>query len=256
MFCGCFDRVAGGAGIGNPPQAEVSIALEAKSSATVPLAKASNGSESVPALGGPLYLRDSAGTSITLTGIEIQVAKIEFSRPDSVTCEDGEPNCLEHEIGLNGNFTMDLITAKSSPAIGILKIPSGIYGKIGLNPAPADSLPGSMRPRYNFLLSGKTGAVGAERPFVMEIDLEEGLDFTSPTGIRIVKDSLTAIRLSLNVDGWFAGVDLRACMDGIPADSSGATLIRESGFCAGAVGRVGANAQNSEEVEDQDEFEQ
>jgi hypothetical protein len=266
-LCGCFDRVAGGAGVGNPPLAEVTVALEAKSAIIPALAKISptpNPTENVNASGitnnrvlsmalpgSPLSIKDSMGTSITLTGIEILVDKLEFSLPDTLNCEDNKGPCLEHEIGLNGKFKLDLISAKSTPAIGVLKIPTGIYEKIGLTPAPADSIPGSTRPRYNFLLTGKVGNPGLEKAFSMEIDLEDGLDFIDPKGIKVVKDSLTKISLSLTVDGWFAGVNLLACMESIPADSSGLTLIRGNGPCRVAVGRVGANTQESEDIEDE-----
>lgn len=252
---GCFDRVAGGAGAGNPPMAEVSIALEAKSTAPVPPAKvgAAKSASSGGNPGGPFQVEDVSGYRILITGIEIRIDRIEFSQPDSATCKAGAGPCLDKEIGLNGDFRMDLISGKSNPEIGVLKVPASLYQEIGLNPAPSDTIPGSSRPRYNLLLSGRGGTVGSERAFAMEIDVEESLDFQSPGGIRIAQDSLTRIRLALSVDNWFQGVDFRPCLEGIAADSAGVSRIRGLGICSGAVQRIGANLQESEDLEEGDE---
>ncbi len=247
---GCFDRVAGGAGAGNPPLAEVTVALQAKVAPGGP--KAKTAAAGTGALDSALAVKDSAGGILILSAIEVRVARIEFTAPDSATCGKSEENCLEKEFGLKGEFAMDLISGRATPPIGIFRLPAGTYTQIGLTPAATDPNASPAKPGYNFLVAGKTGGTAPDRAFTIEISLEEGLDFQDSAGIRIAKDSANNIILALKVDAWFKEMNMGACLDRLLPDSLSAYRLRENGPCAEGLRAFKAGIGQSEEIDHED----
>ncbi len=254
------ERVAGGAGAGNPPLGEVTLALKAKSSGPRILPKST--ASGLIALDSGFVIRDSAGAVLSLDSIVSRVEGIDFALPDSLDCPifSGLP-CKDGETTLEGPFDLDLLRGISHPALNVFKIPAGLYRKIGfkLIANKQDSLTDWDSTSQNIVLWGRMGALGsAGQRFVIRINLTEGLDFGDPVGVRIKSDTLNNILLGLNVDDWFQGTDMQACMAASPAgsDSAGIVRLQGDGFCSGTGIRVRRNIEASGGINYEDQVEQ
>ena len=251
------DKVAGGAGAGNPPLAEVSLAFKANSSADTALPKASgnalrkSGGVVIRNPDGTFTIRDSSGSAIELTSIEVSVSRVEFNLPEGLTCGDAiGTDCANDEISVTGSFTMDLMTGASSPALGKINLPQGLYKQVELafrqDSGSAGSLPDTLFP--NLILKGRIdSADGPVRPFTIRLNLREGLDFEKPEGFPIIAGTVNKIQIQLDVDGWLQGVDLTACLDtaGVLPDGSGTWNLSGDGFCGGEGFRLRRNVEAS-----------
>ena len=238
------DRLAGGVGVGNPPLAEVSLALKAKSSSSVAIAKTSAIALTNP--DGTLTVGDSLGNPITLDSIIARVDGIDFTLPDSVRCSDvSSLPCIDGETAVRGPFLVDLMRGISHPPIERFKLPAGTYKKIGFELISSDSASEETwdSVAQNVVVWGRMGTSG--KRFVARLNLLEGMDFENPGGLSIRADTLNFIQLGLNVDGWFHGADMQACVDGSPAtaDSAGITRLQGDGFCAGTGKRLRKNIE-------------
>lgn len=234
----CTDRIAGGTGVGNPPLAEVSLDVKAGSASGAAIAKASAGLQRNP--DGSFTIRDSAGLPVTLLAIEALVQGIDFALPDSVDCARFKGiDCMDGESSVIGPFTVDLMSGKSQPPLTKIKLPAGLYRKIGFELiSSGDSGETWDSAAQNIVIRGKLGTdSGAGRAFAVRLNLKEGLDFPHPTGIQIRADTLNNILLGLNVDGWLGGTELTKCVEAMPVDSSGSVLLQGDAFCGG-VGKV------------------
>ena len=252
------ERLAGGIGVGNPPLADVSLALKAKS--VSPIANAKTSAAALTNPDGTFTIGDSLGTSIILDSIIARVDGIDFTLPDSLHCADvpGLP-CIDAETAVKGPFSVDLMRGISHPPIGRFKLPAGVYKKIGFELISGDSASEDTWDSLtqNIVVWGRVGTSG--KRFVARLNLLEGMDFANPGGIGIRADTLNSIQLGLNVDGWFLDTDMQACVDGSPAtaDSAGITRLQGDGFCAGTGKRLRKNIEFSGGLDhDQDHVEQ
>lgn len=250
------EKVAGGAGVGNPPQAEVALSVEAGSTTVPALAKTGSGNIGNP--DGPIPVKDSAGVVLHISGIRFTVGRIEFRVPEGRTCADVQSvACEDGEISLPGPYRLDLMTGQAEPAIAALKLPTGPYRQFRLVPHRIGG-GAEEEDSTNFMVAGSVGADSATaRRFILELDLEDAIDFLDSTGVVPKADSLNRIVLSLKVDGWFTGVDMEECLDGEDAepDSSGAIHIRGNESCSGIGRRMGDKVDSSGEVEEEEETE-
>ncbi|MDB5051777.1 MAG: hypothetical protein JWO30_4848 [Fibrobacteres bacterium] len=261
------DKLAGGAGAGNPPLAEVTLAFTASSLADTALPKVSGGGLA-KASGivlrnpdGSFTVRDSSGSDLTLTSIDVLVSRIDFNLPDSLDCEDAKGTvCDSGEVSIRGSFAMDLMTGASTPALSKIRLPAGLYKKVGLElkeEAVESGKSGmgklgedSFAP--NMIIKGRTdGSKGPARLFALKLNLREGLDFEKPDGFTITAASLNNVQMQLAVDNWLQGVKLSSCLDTttVLPDSSGTWNLEGDDFCAGDGLRIRRNIEASGDID-------
>jgi hypothetical protein len=245
------DRMAGGAGAGNPPLAEVSLSLKAGSADPTSFAKPATSVLRNP--DGTFTIQDSSGADFTLTGIEARLKGFDFNLPESLSCAGVTVlPCREGELSLLGPFTVDLMTGKSVPSLDLFKVPAGVYVKISLNLIAQDPPEGSTAEdtTRNLILTGRLGAAGqGGQAFEMALNLRDGLDFSDPLGLRLGADSLNTVRLLLSVDGWFRDVDAAACVTSAARDSTGTVRLGGDDFCGGAGLKIRNSIEASGEVD-------
>lgn len=238
-------RVAGGAGAGNPPLAEVMLDLRANSDA--PLAKSVTSVVRNP--DGTLTIADSLGAAVTLTGLQARVKSISFPLPDSLTCPEVEDlPCAENERTLAGPFVIDLLTGTSVPDIGRFRIPAGLYRKIDIKLSEPNDTATSQEPD-GLIVTGRLGAAGAGgKAFVISLGVE-ALDFDNPEGLLLSADTVNTVALSLTADAWFKDVALSACVESTAADSTGVARLQGDEFCGGAGARLRNGIEASGDIE-------
>jgi hypothetical protein len=265
------DKVAGGAGAGNPPLAEVTLAFKASSLADTALPKGSGGALSKASSivirnpDGTFTIRDSSGSGLTLTSIDVLVRRIDFSLPDSLDCGDAKGTvCDSGEVSVKGSFAMDLMTGTSMPALSRFQLPAGLYKKVGLelNESPTESGRSGTGKRgeeafsANMIIKGGTdGTLGPVRLFALKLNLREGLDFEKPDGFTITAASSNMVLMQLAVDNWLQGVKLASCLDtlAVPPDSSGRWNLEGDDFCAGDGLRIRRNIEASGDIDNGEE---
>ncbi|MDB5102878.1 MAG: hypothetical protein JWP91_567 [Fibrobacteres bacterium] len=270
------DKLAGGAGAGNPPLADVTLSFLASSTADagLPKAAAQGGSPaSGPGLAkatggltrnadGTFTVRDSSGAGIVLTAIEVGVRRIDFELPEGIDCEHATgTSCDSSEVSVRGAFIMDLMTGESVPSLGTFRLPEGLYKRVRLRlegndggssgESHKDGADGSAS-GPNMVIKGRTdSARGPVRVFALKLNLSEGLEFEKPEGFRIAADSLNSVLMQLAVDGWLRGIDLMGCLDPVlvPADGSGVQNLEGDDFCGGNGLRLRRNIEGSGEID-------
>ncbi len=252
IICLCMihcnpDRMAGGAGAGNPPLAEVSLVIKArstvlgKSSAVRPSALPGSG----------LIAKDSLGATLFLDSILTRVEGIDFTLPDSLDCSGfTELSCVQGEVAIKGPFTVDLLRGLAIPPLVNFRIPAGLYRKIGFEPISMgkDTLGIWDSTTQNIVVWGRLmDSASSPKRFVVRLNLMEGLDFENPGGARVKPDSLNNVLLGLRADGWFHGIDMRACVadPGTGADSAGVARLQGDGFCSGMGAKLRRNIEFS-----------
>lgn len=257
---------AGGAGAGNPPLADVAVALKANSLMDTPLPKAGKVLGKAPGEGtldtnGTFTVRDTSGAAFTLTGIQVSVRRIEFALPDGIDCGKGEGVVCGNGIAsVTGLFSMDLMTGKSNPALGRIRLPQGLYksvkltldeGAEGHSKGSGGSGSTSESTFVNMVIKGHTDSAGGPVGlFALKLDLLDGLVFEKPEGLRIGVDSLNTVLMQLTVDGWLKGVRMQPCLespDAVP-DSSGMRVLTGDVFCGGEGRRIRRNIEGSGEI--------
>lgn len=272
------DKLAGGAGAGNPPLADVTLAFAAKSLTDTVLKK--SGAQPIRPSGlaktsdavirnpdGTFTIHDASGSPLILTAIEADIERIQFELPDGVSCRQvPATECDSGEISVKQTFNLDLMTGKSAPALGRIKLPAGLYRKAELRlvekvEGHSNSSEGgaSDSSKPNLVIKGHTdSALGTVKAFAIKLDLSEGLDFEKPDGFKIAADSLNAILIQLSVDDWLKDVELVKCIDAAdPAsDSAGIRILSGDRLCGGQGLLIRRNIEASGEIDrdDDDDF--
>ena len=262
----CADRMAGGAGAGNPPLAVVALALRAGSVDTLPSkALGKTVGAAIRNADGTFTIRDSAGAAITLTAITVLASRIDFILPDSLDCDDAKgTDCQNKEVSVRGAFSLDLMTGKSVPDSVKIRVPEGLYKQVGIDLqesaasqagkggfAKASARGDQDTSASNMLILGRTdSSIQAVKRFALKLNLREGLDFVNPAGLQLRSDSLNTILVQLAVDDWLKGIDLGKCLDttSIRPDADGVWNLEGDGSCGGAGLRARRNIEASGEI--------
>jgi len=258
-----FDRISGGTGAGNPPQADVALSFQASSSVTPAiaaeaLARASAASFAHAAQGptvrnpdGTFSVADSSGTPLKLTAISVKVGRIDFKLPVGLTCAQvvGLP-CVDDEASVKGPYAMDLMSGQAVPSINFIKLPEGLYHDFGLEVPQGATDTGT-----NMFIRGEAELPGGKSPFELRLDLRDGVDFLDSAGVPISADAINRLVLSLGVDGWFAGVDVRRCLEDTSGAvvESGARILLGDTACGGTGLRIRRNIEASTDVENNED---
>ncbi len=247
------EKVSGGTGAGNPPLAEVALVFRANSLTDSVLRKSAAAVIRNP--DGTFEVFDSAGSAIKISSLTIAVRKIDLSLPVGLTCESAPGyTCDSDGISLPGPFVVDLMTGASNPPLEHLRLPEGVYTRVGLELSDNESAPAVDTNTPNMEIRGGTdSADGRARPFSVRLNLRDGLDFDGPTGIRITAAALNKLLLQLTVDDWFKTVDLKNCLEasGSTAGDSGVTLLAGDGFCQGAGLRIRQKIEASGDINEE-----
>lgn len=259
-----FEKLAGGAGAGNPPQADVVVSLKASSAETSAPKAAALTKVFSTRLRNPdstFTVADSVGNAWTLSAIEVRIQKIEFALPQGITCTDLHWQlCEKNEVIVKGPYNMNLMTGSATPAINFIKLPEGLYTRIALElPEFGDITSISDTVVSNLVIRGVGGRTASEsKRFELKLNLSDGLEFTDSIGVRISASSLNKLTLSLLVDGWFRGTDMLACIDGsipkgnvtggVSADSAGVVQLLGDTACGNLGLRIRRNIEASSDV--------
>jgi hypothetical protein len=263
LACCGPEKLAGGAGAGNPPLAEVTLAFTAKSLADTTLPKsaaglAKNSGVVIRNPDGTFTIHDASGSPLILTAIEADIERIRFELPENVSCKQVPGTvCDSGEVAIKRIFNLDLMTGKATPALDRIQLPEGLYRKAELGlvegvEGHSNSGDGSGSSKPNLVIKGHTdSAQGSVKAFALKLDLSEGLDFEKPDGFRIAADSLNAILIQLSVDNWLQGVELVKCIEAAdPAsDSAGVRILSGDGLCGGEGLRIRRNIEASGEID-------
>jgi hypothetical protein len=255
------EKLAGGAGAGNPPLAEVTLAFKANSLDTVlpktsgmALGKASG--TVIRNADGTFTVKDSAGSEVILTSIEVLVKRIDFDLPEGLDCEHAPGTaCDSGSVSVKGSFSMNLMTGVSTPALDKIRLPEGLYKKVDLEleeDSSGNSGGISDPSSPNMVILGRTdSAKGPVRLFALKVDLSDGLDFEKPEGFKITAGSLNTVLMQLAVDNWLQGVDLSSCLDTttVLPDGSGVLNLAGDDFCGGDGLRIRRNIEASGEID-------
>jgi hypothetical protein len=254
---GCVDvKLAGGAGAGNPPQADVVLSFKANS---LEAGKAALGKSSGTVLRNPdgtFTAHDTSGSALDLSAIEVQVAKIEIVLPQELDCGDIRGiACGNDEALIKGPYVMDLMTGTAVPSVDFIKLPEAIYHIIELElpTAAHGDAPGTSSKPFNIAIRGRSGnSAAAGKAFELRLNLKEELTFEDTAGFHIEPASLNNVILKLNVDAWFNGTRFAGCLEQSPPDSAGVIILEGDDFCAGEGLRIRKNIEASGQVENEE----
>lgn len=242
------DRVAGGAGAGNPPQAQVSVALKAEVVAAALVKSAVSGRD-----GDDPRVTDSLGSAVTLTGIHCRLQSVEFHFPDSVECSDvRDLACDGDKVVLNQARDVDWLTGVVTPPIDTLRLPAGVYPKLRLEfGSSSEGHSQDAPPVENVVIRGTVAAAGQiDKPFEFSLALKEGMDFEPAGGLAIKAGVNNTLQLLWAVNHWFNQVDMLHCFAeaGAP-DSDGVTRFHGDEACDEAGKRIRRNIEVSGKAE-------
>jgi len=262
-----------------------SVGLEIKASAstsTAALAKASG-----------LILGDTAGVHVDLSDAKLVVSRIKLeSKNGNGSCDStghallkkGEPGESEGELldstgrvsesenenenekevecedesglALKGPFVIDLLTGISSPDLGTLSVPSGVYTevKIELHHGQNDSTLGGRTLVAHGTL---TLADGSSKPFSLALTLDENLKIKSDSGLNLSAGALQTLAVKLMAGDWLTGLDLTTCLGSVDSAAASIDITEDSpvGKCLDAEHRIKDNFRASFHAGEKNEHE-
>ncbi|MBW8888210.1 MAG: hypothetical protein JF616_10685 [Fibrobacteres bacterium] len=246
-----------------------SVGLEIKASAstsTGALAKASG-----------LILGDTAGVHVDLSDAKLVISRIKLeSENGSGSCDstgnvlkkEGEPGDtsgrgsevenekeMECEDG-SGLVVIDLLTGVSSPDLGTLSVPAGLYNevKFELHHGQNDSTLGGRTLVAHGTL---TLADGSSKPFSLALTLDENLKIRSDSGLNLSAGALQTVAVKLMAGDWLKGLDLSACLNVVDPAAASIDITEDSpvGKCLDAEHRIKDNFRSSFHAGEKDEHE-
>lgn len=259
LFIGCDNgSLAGGTGAGNPPQADVTLAFKANSIS--PLQKSGLFKLSTTQIQNPdgtLSLKELTGRQIDLKEIKAQIQSIDISLPKDLSClEIRNLVCTNNEASIKGPYEMNLITGVSTPAINFIKLPVGVYNSIGLQFQESTLIDPNSVQNYNLSIVGFMTAINnAKKPFVLRLNLKDGLDFQDSRGFKITSQFVNTLILNLKADEWFKGIPFSNCIDQMGSAPLAQDTLRLEGddFCNGLGLDLRKNIEGSSEIKNEEQ---
>lgn len=124
---------------------------------------------------------------------------------DRVTnCEnETEHNRQVAKLRLQGPFVLDLLTGSTTPSLASLQLPAGTAIRVDVRLDDKHQLNSS-----SLIVSGNYNANGVSNPFSISYDFNEEIKFRNDSGFEISAAQLNCMVMGLDVEKWFAGVDL------------------------------------------------
>jgi hypothetical protein len=259
---GCLEeQVAGGTGVGNPSQGEVTFALVATSSSTATgLAKPGvGGGSGLPptfAAGSiqaanadsALTVTDAGGTPFTILRSLANVGEIRIRLPDGMACPPSLAHCESDELRFEGPYVADLIAGTLTPNPGPFNAPVGGYRRVDIRleeskqPSADTALLG-----HAMLISGTFAYAGrTDRPFSIALDFNENARFEE--GTAMVRESgANRLLVAMQVEKWLAAADITRCLDegALQLDAQGGLRIDERNPCGNLEGTLKDGVRSS-----------
>jgi hypothetical protein len=224
-----------------------------------------------------LILGDTAGVHVDLSDAKIVVSRIKLESEsgedecgsDGALKKDGvgedsshetdnetekEKECEDaHELALKGPFVIDLLTGASTPDLGTLSVPAGVYDrvKIEMHHGQNDSTLGGRTLVAHGTL---TLADGSTKPFSLSLTLDENLKIKSDSGMTLDAGTLNTVAVKLMAGDWLKGIDIASCMGSIDPAAASVDITEESplGKCLDAEHILKGNFRDSFRAEDRD----
>lgn len=178
----------------------------------------------LPGADGTLVAPDRSGAAFEIVTATALVERIELVLPEGVTCAEAHDRTIAYEaycvgtsgrVRVEGPWLFDLVTGESSPSLDALELPLGPVEHVEVRLAPG------ARDAWTVAAEGLFG----DRDFRLELRLSDTIRFD---GTDLAIDEVT-MRLALDLDpaGWFADLDLAACIagGGVPVDAQGVLLL-------------------------------
>lgn len=199
--------------------------------------------------GATLAATDKAGTTFTIDSADVLVEEIDLWLPVGEPCSDRVPVptltdappapyvpiCTADDTKLRvlGPWHVDLVTGVLEPSLASLDLPDGTYVRVGARMRPA--LPGEADvhaadalDHQTIDVTGRVTLGGAEARWDLRLDFTDEARFEPASPIEI-GPGVSSIFLLLDVETWFAKLDLAACMTAgeVPKDADGTYELAE-----------------------------
>lgn len=231
---GCMDEeVAGGTGVGNPPQGTATFAMAASSGD--PLAKGTSSREAARRF----TLTDAGGTRFDLERAVAHVTWVRLRTPAGRPCrKELHSTCEAEDIRLEGPFVADLMNGTLSPDLPAFQAPAGTYRRIEARLDDLDEDKAALEPAlagHSVVLSGTFAYAGrADRAFSLSLDFNELVRFEGGS-MAVRQDTLTHLLLRFGVESWLKEIDIGRCLDEgrLVLDNQGNLKLDDGSNCDG-----------------------
>jgi hypothetical protein len=227
-----------------------------------------------------LILGDTAGVHVDLSDAKLVLSRIKLESESGMGgCDtngaptalkkEGEPEDSSHEtetenekerecedeneLALKGPFVIDLLTGASTPDLGTLNVPAGLYDKVKLemHHGQNDTTLGGR----TLVAHGTLTAGAVSKPFSLALTLNENLRIKSDSGLTLDAGSLNTVAVKLMAGDWLKGLDLAACVGMIDSTAATIEITEDSpvGKCLDAEHRIKDNFRASFHADEGDE---
>ncbi len=243
IWAGCGEGNLSARLDGDATQARVEMQLTSASSSGLPTGL----------MAAVAQIMDVPSAGLTVSAAFINIGEIELELPEGMACEDAGfvaqegVSCetetdmehgseeIESEIKIQGPFVFDLLTGASTPDLGALTIPSGVYREVEIKIEKRETPSGTPITDPNlegnsiYVEGAFTDGSAVDHDFVLALEIDEELEIESEVGFNVLEQSANTVVAGLNVDAWFSGIDLQACVDSgdFPLDSNGDLQLRD-----------------------------
>ncbi len=177
------------------------------------------------------------------------VRRIDFHFPAGVTCMDLDPATLVHPayctgdaIRVEGDWVVDLVSGVATPSMDGIVVPALDYTRVDVRFSDANGADATLADD-TFVATGTVG----DLPLSVRLRFNEDARFEG----AVDGDAASTALLLLDVDAWFADVNLDACV----AESSGSVTISDDagGACGDLEGDVREAVRGSGHLAEDDD---
>ncbi|MDB5104673.1 MAG: hypothetical protein JWP91_2362, partial [Fibrobacteres bacterium] len=189
--------------------------------------------------GETLVIGDTSGVRLTFTEALIHIKKIQLkSESDDDKCDDSGSKVEDpadkdcdggSEATVNGGpYILNLLTGASTPDIGTLTFPAGVYDRVKIHIHHAEGKDTSSTSLGGNTLMAKgtySSAGGEEKPFTMALRFNEIIQIRNPAGMNLDADALHTIIVGLNAGQWLRNLNVAGCLKSLGAN--GAVILNE-----------------------------
>jgi hypothetical protein len=235
VMMNCSDsKVAGGTGMGNPPQGKVTLSFEATTSDTELMKQSAS---TTPLASDSLVVSDSAGTPFVIRKLLLNIRHIYFELPPNESCDD-LPD-LECVIKIPGPFMADLLKGTTRPVLLRRSIPAGTYRDIELlldNVDASDTLALEYEEMvgHTMMLQGAFSYQGrSDRIFTIRLEFYEEVDIESQEDLVLNENEELKWKVWFDARQWLTNINITRCLDENPdlLDGQGNLILDNGSEC-------------------------
>lgn len=216
----------------------------------------------------PIVIGDTSGIRVTFSEALLHIKKIHLKHDsDNDGCEDSGSKALPTADGIpsaddkdcdggseatvkGGPYVLDLLTGVSTPDIGILTFPAGVYDRVKIHLHSADGNDTTLG-GYTLVAKGTYSLEGgAEKPFNLALRFNEVIQIRNPAGMNLDADAVHTILIGLNAGQWLRNLNVKGCVSAIGA--GGEIIVNEDsamGKCLDAEHAIKDNFRTSLKVD-------